>query len=87
MLLINFINASALKGNFASGNKQSLDFFPNQKKRAGLLLTAEKVHKQFIKTLTLTLRCVIVVDLPHVWKEVENKPTKPNLPLVMSQWD
>lgn len=63
-------------------------FFPNQKKRAWLLLTAEKVYKQFIKTLTLTLCCVIVVGLPpSVWKEVENKPTKLNLPLVMSQWD
>lgn len=38
VLLINFINTSALKGNFASGNKQLLDFFPNQKKRARSLL-------------------------------------------------
>lgn len=35
VLLINFINTSALKRNFASGNKQSLDFFskPEEKSR------------------------------------------------------
>lgn len=40
--------------------------FTKQKKRVGILLTVEKVNRHFVKTLTQTLCCIVVVDLPHV---------------------